>query len=98
MASRLGEPATGQRPAPGAPDPPASAGPPRRLHGVDVLRGLAVLGMLVVDNRGNGSIAAQWHHASWNGLHVADVVFPVFLVVVGVAMPFSRRADRPHAA
>ena len=64
---------------------------------MDVLRGLAVIGMLVVDNRGNGSIAAQWRHASWNGLHVADVVFPVFLLVVGVSMSFSRRADRPRA-
>jgi predicted acyltransferase len=75
----------------------APPGPPRRLHGVDVLRGLAVVGMLVVDNRGNGSIAAQWHHAAWDGLHVADVVFPAFLLVVGVSMPFSRRADRPRA-
>jgi predicted acyltransferase len=70
----------------------------RRLHGVDVLRGLAVVGMLLVDNRGNGAIAAQWQHVPWNGLHAADVVFPVFLLVVGVSMPFSRRADRPRAA
>jgi predicted acyltransferase len=70
----------------------------RRLHGVDVLRGLAVVGMLLVDNRGNEAIAAQWHHAEWNGLHLADVVFPVFLLVVGVSMPFSQRAARPRAA
>jgi predicted acyltransferase len=68
------------------------------VHGVDVLRGLAVVGMLVVDNRGNAGIAEQWHHAPWNGLHVADVVFPVFLLVAGVSMPFSRRSDRPRAA
>ena len=63
-----------------------------------MLRGLAVVGMLLVDNRGNGAIPDQLEHAAWDGLHVADVVFPVFLLVVGVSMPFSRRADRPRAA
>ena len=86
--ARLPEPA----PAPA----PATARP--RLHGVDVLRGLAVVGMLVVDNRGNGAISAQFRHEAWNGLHVADVVFPVFLLVVGVSLPFSRRAERPRPA
>ncbi|SDF90917.1 Predicted acyltransferase [Klenkia brasiliensis] len=68
-----------------------------RLHGVDVARGLAVVGMLFVDNRGNAQIGEQLVHAPWHGLRVADVVFPVFLLVVGVSMPFSRRADRPRA-
>ncbi|MEU2350109.1 heparan-alpha-glucosaminide N-acetyltransferase domain-containing protein [Modestobacter sp. NPDC049651] len=83
-----------------APSAPAPAGAPSRprLRGVDVLRGLAVVGMLFVDNRGNPAIPAQLEHASWDGLHVADVVFPVFLLVVGVSMPFSRRADRPRPA
>jgi predicted acyltransferase len=63
-----------------------------------VLRGLAVVGMLLVDNRGNGAIPGQLEHVPWHGLHVADVVFPVFLLVVGVSIPFSRRADRPRAA
>src|SRR3954466_13739148 len=80
------------------PVPPSSDRRPRRLHGVDVLRGLAVVGMLLVDNRGNAAIAVQWQHVPWNGLHAAVVVFPVFLVVVGVSMSFSRRADRPRAA
>ena len=69
----------------------------QRLHGVDVARGLAVVGMLFVDNRGNAAIGTQFVHAPWHGLRVADVVFPVFLLVVGVSMPFSRRADRPRA-
>ena len=92
------------RPVAGQPGPPVVLVPgppddrPRRLHGVDVLRGLAVIGMLLVDNRGNASIAAQWHHTSWDGLHLADVVFPVVLLVVGVSMAFSRRAEDPRAA
>ena len=84
------------RPAAAAPaDGPAA--PPRRLRGVDVLRGLAVIGMLVVDNRGNAAIAEQFRHEAWDGLRVADVVFPVFLLVVGVSLPFSRRAAGPRA-
>ena len=82
-----------------APSVPAAPGGSRpRLRGVDVLRGLAVVGMLFVDNRGNAAISAQLKHEAWNGLHLADVVFPVFLLVVGVSMPFSRRADRPRPA
>src|SRR4051794_1853700 len=54
--------------------------------------------MLLVDNRGSTAIGTQLIHAPWHGLRVADVVFPVFLLVVGVTMPFSRRADRPRAA
>ncbi len=63
-----------------------------------MLRGLAVVGMLVVDNRGNGAIPDQLEHVAWDGLHVADVVFPVFLLVVGVSVPFSRRAQRARPA
>ena len=70
---------------------------PRRLRGVDVLRGLAVVGMLFVDNRGNAAIADQLQHQAWDGLRIADVVFPVFLLVVGVSIPFSRRAAGPRA-
>lgn len=70
----------------------------RRLHSIDVVRGLAAVGMLFVDNRGSDAITVQLTHTPWNGLRVADVVFPVFLVVVGVTMPFSRRGDRPRAA
>ncbi|MGY1745929.1 heparan-alpha-glucosaminide N-acetyltransferase domain-containing protein [Blastococcus sp. SYSU D00695] len=80
-----------------APCPQPSGARPR-LRGVDVLRGLAVVGMLLVDNRGNAAIPDQLQHVPWDGLRVADVVFPVFLLVVGVSMPFSRRADRPRAA
>ncbi|HJX42445.1 MAG TPA: heparan-alpha-glucosaminide N-acetyltransferase domain-containing protein [Geodermatophilus sp.] len=88
------------RPAASGRDAAAAVGrPPRpRLRGVDVLRGLAVVGMLLVDNRGNAAIPDQLEHAAWHGLRVADVVFPVFLLVVGVSVPFSRRADAPRAA
>ena len=65
---------------------------------MDVARGLAIVGMLLVDNRGSDAIGRQLVHAPWSGLHLADVVFPLFLLLVGVSMPFSRRAQRPRQA
>src|SRR5947209_19928561 len=80
-----------------APTTPQPAGTRRpRLHGIDLARGLAVIGMLFVDNRGSDAITLQLTHTPWNGLRIADVVFPVFLLIVCVTMPFSWRADRPR--
>jgi predicted acyltransferase len=71
--------------------------PVTRLRSLDALRGLAVVGMLVVDNRGSSSMPAQFVHASWNGLRVADIVFPLFLFAVGMSMEHSSRtaSSRP---
>jgi predicted acyltransferase len=69
-----------------------------RLTSLDVLRGMAIAGMMVVNNHGPGSeVYTQIEHAPWNGFTFADWVFPTFLFVVGVAMPFSfgrRGSDR----
>jgi predicted acyltransferase len=51
---------------------------------------LAVIGMLLVDNCGSDAITGQLIHMPWNRLHVADVVFPVFLLVVGVTLPVNK--------
>src|SRR5438552_2499620 len=76
----------------------AAAAEPRlttRLRAVDVLRGLAVLGMILVNNQGSGA-HAFWGmaHADWNGWSVADLVFPTFMFVVGASMALSM-AGRP---
>jgi predicted acyltransferase len=68
-----------------------------RLVALDGLRGLAVVGMLLVDNRGSAAMPAQLQHSAWNGLRLADVVFPLFLFAVGVAMELSGRTARPRA-
>ena len=68
----------------------------KRLTSLDVLRGAAIAGMMVVNNHGPGSdIYSQIEHAPWDGWTFADWVFPTFLFVVGVAMTFSfrRRAE-----
>jgi len=57
---------------------------------VDVFRGLAVAGMIVVDNPGSDD-KAYWfiQHAEWNGWTPADFIFPSFLFLVGISMVFS---------
>jgi predicted acyltransferase len=75
-----------------------AASPRRRVQAIDAVRGLAVVGMLLVNDAGiPAAMPAQLRHAPWQGLTVADLVFPVFLFTVGASMPFSRRAQRPGA-
>jgi predicted acyltransferase len=61
-----------------------------RLLCLDVYRGLAVAGMIVVDNPGSDDLA-YWpiKHADWNGWTPADFIFPSFLFLVGISMVFS---------
>src|SRR6059058_473631 len=69
-----------------------------RMRAIDGLRGLAVLGMILVNNQGSGD-HAFWGmaHADWNGWSPADVVFPTFLFVVGGSMALTM-ARRPMSA
>lgn len=64
----------------------------KRLLSLDVLRGITVAGMIVVNDPGNwGAVYAPLRHASWNGLTPADLVFPFFMFIMGVSMFFSLR-------
>lgn len=72
-----------------------------RIAAIDLLRGLAVIGMILV------AYAGDWEHrfrvlthADWRGYALADMIFPSFLFCVGAAMPFSllkRAGERPAA-
>src|SRR5919198_5230380 len=75
------------------------AGPGReRVLAIDVVRGLAVVGMLLVNDAGIPAAMPQaLRHAPWQGLTLADQVFPLFLFTVGASMPFSQRAQQPAA-
>lgn len=75
----------------------------KRLFSLDAFRGLCMLGMLLVDYPGDwGNKYKPLIHASWNGFTLADLIFPSFLFIVGVAMVFSlqKRLQRgdSHAA
>lgn len=66
--------------------------PSGRYLSLDVLRGLTIALMVVVNNPGSwGNIFAPFRHAAWHGFTVTDLVFPSFLFVVGNAMSFSMR-------
>ena len=64
--------------------------PPGRLASLDAFRGLAIAGMILVNNPGSWShVYAPLRHAVWHGATPTDLVFPFFLFGIGVAMSFS---------
>jgi predicted acyltransferase len=70
-----------------------------RLVSLDVLRGLAVAGMILVTDPGSYSaVYAQLLHAQWNGATATDMIFPAFLFAVGVAitLSFASRIERGY--
>ena len=75
-----------------------------RLISLDVLRGLTVAGMILVNSAAAMKYGAEADvspillHVSWDGLTLADLVFPGFLTMVGIAIPFSMRDAKLDAA
>ncbi|HEY9064781.1 MAG TPA: heparan-alpha-glucosaminide N-acetyltransferase domain-containing protein [Burkholderiaceae bacterium] len=66
-----------------------------RYASVDSLRGLAVAAMLLVNDPGDWQhVYAPLEHAAWNGCTLADLVFPVFLFIVGVSITLASGAGR----
>jgi len=68
---------------------PALASTPQRLLSLDVLRGLTIAFMIMVNNTGGDGAWTEMRHADWNGFTATDLVFPTFLFVVGVSIVFS---------
>jgi predicted acyltransferase len=63
--------------------PPA----PSRWAGLDAARGVAVAGMLLVEQLPTQPRRHPWlMHAAWNGWTGADLVFPAFLFLVGISI------------
>jgi predicted acyltransferase len=70
-----------------------------RLVSLDVLRGLAVAGMILVTDPGSyGAVYPQLLHAQWNGATATDMIFPAFLFAVGIAitLSFASRIERGY--
>lgn len=66
--------------------------PSNRLLSLDILRGITIAGMLLVNNPGSwSSMYAPLAHAPWNGLTPTDLIFPFFMFIMGISTFFSLR-------
>jgi predicted acyltransferase len=72
-----------------APEAPRSS---QRLLSLDILRGITIAFMIMVNNNGGRAAWSQMHHAEWNGMMATDLVFPTFLFVVGMSIVFAFEA------
>ncbi|KAF5283147.1 hypothetical protein FQA39_LY17405 [Lamprigera yunnana] len=67
--------------------PPSVRKHPHRIKSIDVFRGLCICVMIFVNYGGGG----YWffRHSVWNGLTVADLVFPWFVWLMGISLTVS---------
>jgi len=86
LFERRAEPAAaGQQP-----EPVAIGKLGNRFLAIDVMRGLTLALMIVVNLQiGEGRSYAQLLHARWDGLTLTDLVFPTFMFVVGTSLSFT---------
>jgi len=79
----------------------------RRLVSVDALRGFDMFWIIsggtifanlakVYSHPITDTIQRQLHHVEWKGFHFEDLIYPLFLFIIGVVLPFSvaRRVER----
>ena len=65
----------------------------QRLLSLDLLRGLTIAFMILVNDPGSEPVSyPPLKHAEWNGFTPTDLVFPTFLLLVGVTTVFSTSA------
>lgn len=67
----------------------------KRYASVDALRGLTVAAMLLVNDPGDWDhVYAPLLHSAWNGFTPTDLVFPMFLFIVGVSIALAMMPRR----
>jgi predicted acyltransferase len=73
---------------------------PERLHSLDILRGFDMFwitgGHVLVAALAAATgwkwmeaVESQMHHAAWAGFHGYDLIFPLFIFIMGVAIPYA---------
>ncbi|MFY0630490.1 MAG: DUF1624 domain-containing protein [Flavobacteriaceae bacterium] len=61
-----------------------------RIQSVDILRGVTIVAMILVNTPGTWShVYEPLLHASWHGLTPTDLIFPFFLIIVGISIYFA---------
>lgn len=71
------------------PPQPLSRSLGTRLVSVDMLRGITIAFMILVNDGLNHQAYPQLEHSAWNGCTLTDLVFPMFLFLVGITVVFS---------
>ncbi len=82
------------------PSTPVAASRPERLLSIDALRGFDMFWIIGGDSLARAigkwwgtpageQFAEQFEHVAWEGFRFYDLIFPLFLFVVGVVLPFS---------
>ncbi|OJW17920.1 MAG: hypothetical protein BGO49_30600 [Planctomycetales bacterium 71-10] len=95
-------PADGAEPTPPAEAAPSPGPPPKpeRLVSIDALRGFDMFWIMGGDALARAlckwwgtpeaaTIGEQFEHVDWEGFRFYDLIFPLFLFVVGAVIPFS---------
>lgn len=64
-----------------------------RIIAVDILRGITIAGMILVNNPGGPEEEgfAPLQHAEWLGLTPTDLIFPTFMFIMGITTYLSLR-------
>lgn len=76
---------------------PLRSEPQKRLYSLDALRGFdmfwitggGALAVILSKMTGAEWLGSQMEHASWEGFHFEDLIFPLFMFVSGVAIPYA---------
>jgi predicted acyltransferase len=72
--------------------------PSQRLVSIDVMRGITVGFMILVNNNGQNDMAYRaMNHSPWNGFTPTDLVFPTFLFIMGISIVLSFGARKARA-
>lgn len=72
----------------------------QRLEELDILRGLSVIGMIMVIVPGAWEYRFEWlNHAEWEGYPLVDMISPTFLFCVGfsLAISFKKRIEKENS-
>src|SRR5262245_50823499 len=89
-----------------------TASPPsatERLRSIDALRGFDMFWIIGgdalfralatwADAPWSRTVKEQLDHVEWDGFHFYDLIFPLFLFLVGTVLPFSLGAARQRGA
>jgi predicted acyltransferase len=70
-------------------NPSLAPTPVQRLLSLDVLRGITIAFMIMVNNNGGSGSWGFMNHAVWNGLTPTDLVFPTFVFIMGASVVFA---------